>query len=78
MRERAITAGVLIGLACFAGAIFAFVSRNTGPCGKPETCHVESGLNSHPYAGYGDALAVIGALVLALAIALAVRRPTAP
>jgi hypothetical protein len=77
MRERAITGGVVVGLACFAAAIFAFVSRNTGPCGKPESCPVPGALNPHPYAGYGDALVAIGALAFALAIALAARRRTA-
>jgi hypothetical protein len=37
MRERAIACGLTSGLTCFAAAIYAFVSRNTVPCGNPQS-----------------------------------------
>lgn len=77
MRERAITGGTLLGLVCFAAATYAFVSRNTGPCGKPETCRVPGALNPHPYTGYGYALAAVGLIAFGVAIFLAARRRTA-
>ena len=76
MRERVIAAGVVIGLVSLAASVFAFVSRNTGPCGKPESC-VTGTLNSHPYTGYAYALVAIGLIAIGLALVLAARRRTA-
>jgi hypothetical protein len=76
MRERAIAGGMLVGLVCLGASIFAFVARNTGPCGKPETC-VTGTLNPHPYTGYGYALVAIGLAAAAVSILLAARRRTA-
>ena len=77
MRERAITGGVVVGLACVAAALYAFVYRNSGPCGKPESCPSLSAVNSHPYTGYGYALVVIGLMAAGASIVLAARRRTA-
>jgi hypothetical protein len=77
MRERAITGGVVVGLACVAAAFYALVYRNTGPCGKPETCPSFSAVNAHPYAGYGYALIVVGLVALGVSIVLAAQRRTA-
>jgi hypothetical protein len=77
MRERAITGGVVVGLACVAAAFYAFVARNSGPCGKPESCPSLSAVNSHPYTSYGYALVAIGLVAFGLAISLAARRRTA-
>ena len=74
MRERAISGGVMAGLACFAAAIYALVYRGTGPCSIPEGCDTPSAYTPHPYAGYGYALAAIGLCAFVLAIALAARR----
>ncbi len=76
MRDRAITGGMLLGLACFVAAVYAFVSRNTGPCGIPETCRVPGALNPHPYTGYGYVLAAVGLTAFGVAIFLAARRRT--
>ncbi len=77
MRERVIAGGVVVGVLSLAASIFAFVSRNTGACGKPETCRVAGALNPHPYADYGYALVAIGLIAIGLAIHLAARRRTA-
>jgi hypothetical protein len=76
MRERAIGGGVLVGLVSLAASIFAFVARNTGPCGKPESC-VTGTLNPHPYTDYGYALVAIGLVAVGVSIFLAARRRTA-
>jgi hypothetical protein len=77
MRERAIAGGMLVGLVSLAASIFAFVSRNTGPCGKPESCPSLTAVSSHPYTGYGYALVAIGLVAIGLALVLAARRRTA-
>jgi hypothetical protein len=74
MRERVITGGIVAGLGCVAAALYAFVYRNSGPCGKPESCPSPSAVNSHPYTGYGYALAAIGLLAFWVAIVLAARQ----
>jgi len=76
MRERAIAGGMLVGLVSLAASIFAFVSRNTAPCGKPESC-VTGTLSSHPYTGYGYALVAMGLVAVGASILLAARRRTA-
>jgi hypothetical protein len=73
MRERAIAGGVLVGLLSLAASIFAFVSRSTGPCGKPESCGAGA-VSSHPYMAYGYAFAVLGVLAFGVAVGLAARR----
>jgi LPXTG-motif cell wall-anchored protein len=77
MRERAIGGGLLVGLISLAASILAFVSRNTGPCGKPESCPSLGAVNSHPYTGDGYALVAIGLIAIGLALVLAARRRTA-
>ena len=74
MRERAIAGGVLVGLLSLAASIFAFVSRSTGPCGKPESCRTSSAVSSHAYTGYGYALVAIGLIAIGIAVVLAARR----
>jgi hypothetical protein len=76
MRQRAITGGVVVGLLSLAASMFAFVSRNSGPCGKPESCPVTGSVNAHPYTGYGYALVVIGLIAVGASILLAARRRT--
>jgi hypothetical protein len=77
MRERVITGGVVLGLACFAAAFCALGYRNRGPCGIPETCRVPGALEPHPYAGYGYALVAIGLFAIAISVVFAGRRRTA-
>ena len=74
MRERVITGGVVLGLACFAAAIYPLVYRGSGPCSIPEGCDTPSAFNPHPYAGYGYALAGIGLVAMAVSVVLAARR----
>ena len=77
MRERAITGSALVGIASVVAAFYAFVYRNSGPCGKPETCGIPSAVNSHPYTGYGYALVALGVVAFGLAISLAAGRRSA-
>jgi hypothetical protein len=67
----------MCGLTCFAVAIYAFLSRSTGPCGKPESCPVAGAVHSHPYTGYGYLLVCIGLIAFGASVILAARRPSA-
>jgi hypothetical protein len=80
VRERAIIACAVAGLVCVAAAFYAFVYRNSGPCGIPESCRVPGALNPHPYTGVGYTLAGIGLVGFALAVFLSAgrRAPPAP
>jgi hypothetical protein len=77
MRERAIAGGLLLGLLSLGASLFAFASRSTGPCGKPESCPSLGAVSPHPYTGYGYALVAVGLVAIALALALAARRRVA-
>jgi hypothetical protein len=64
------------GLTCLAAAVYAFVSRNTGPCGKPESCPLAGAVRSHPNTEYGYLLVVVGLIAFGASIVLAARRPS--
>ena len=76
MRERAITGGILFGMICALGGLYATLySHRPDSCGGvPDYgCDVPVP-SSHPYTTVGVVLVLVGLVVFGLAIYLASKR----
>ena len=71
MHEKLIRWSALLGLGCFAAAVFAFVYR-AGVYGCPvaEGCDVPVRTSNHPYTDVGILLVVVGVAAVGLAVEL--------
>jgi hypothetical protein len=78
MRDKAITGGVLVGLACTLAGLYATIYRSgASSCGVPDGCDVATP-NPHTYATLGVVLVLVGFVAFGVAISLASKRAATP